>query len=235
MILYVSTLRGNLVKVRSRRGATAKRVKALAQRADVWHCDTPVEDLTPLQCNVSIGNLRASGGCSRLSTLGNSLIQDRDKIPDEACFKIVWMKQVGPQASLGQLTATEADTMDQLLKGLKMDIEQKLPNGMNSPDNLIEEVLSDPHVDVTISGTVFDVSLVHAEPRIVRAKGGKGFHIFGILYQHRQTLRHATLHQYGIDVRQVDADSPIFIRELEERIGNSRRGPQPLTSAARSH
>jgi len=226
MELYVSTLRGNLVKVRSRRGAKATTVKALAQRADVWRCGTPVEDLTPLQCNVSICNLQASGGSPRLSTLGNSLIQDRDKIPDEACFKLVWMKQVGPQASLGQLTATDTDIMGQLLERQKMSVEEKLPNGMNSPDNLIEEVMSDPHVDVTISGTTFDVSLVHAEPPVRQ----KCFHIFGILYQHRQTLKHSTLHRHGIDVRQVKVDSPIFIRELGERTAAIYlSGPQPLT------
>lgn len=203
----------------------------MAQRGDVWECGTPVEDLTPLQCNVSIAELQASGGCARLSTLGNSLIQDCESIQANDYFKIVWMKQVGPQSSLGQLTTIDAEIMDQLLGRMTRAVEHELPNGMNSPDNLIDAVLYDPHVDVIFGGTCFDVSLVYAEPRVQQ----KRFRVFGILYQHPHTQLHVALHQRGIDVSQVDVKWDIFMRGVGERIAAiDPSGPQPLTRAARS-
>ena len=211
--INVSTLTGNVVHLQVLPGTLTGNIVQMAMCADTWSCGTPVHLLSPLTINLSMAEMKRSGGNMRLSTWDGALLQDGEVIP-ASCnfFKLVFMKQVGnlPQgpssfsrlcadtSQLGQLSPQDAHILKRLAKHDCSRIS-KLLMGMNSKIQAIEAALNaDNSLTVDISGTQIVVNLVYGKPLVIATGyGTNGLNVLGILHQHPDTKRQCTPFDVG--------------------------------------
>lgn len=94
MYVQCSTLNGKLVTVTIHTSMTAKSMREQCMLCEAWRCGAPIHMISLLAINVNFADIAKPGGCIRVSTLENPLLQDGEVITEEhKLLKFVFMKR----------------------------------------------------------------------------------------------------------------------------------------------
>ena len=173
--LPVSALTCNVVHLPPLPGTLVQECTRQCMYDERWSCGTPVHQCTPLTINLSIAQMNASGGNSRLATWDGELLQDNKSIPDNCrYFTLVFVKQIGHLPP--GISSSLSDTCAQGPSGLG----QLPPQDAHLMHTLVMTALGREDTNMTV-----DMCGAHVVVHLVYANDDT---LLGILYQHANTL-----------------------------------------------